>query len=134
VGRKLTLTANGVEEFGRILVRQVRDAAIDSGDRRLDPGRRNRLAMRWAAALTTGTPEEVARTVIMDSVDDAIFYLLLMIDQQVLRLSYTTGEGDVVDLSEEGLGELSGWYMGAWRYRYSEQRFVDDFSEFGPAD
>ena len=128
----------GVEEFGRILVRQVRDAAIGSNDRELEPGRRDPVAKRWAAALTAGTPEEVARTVIMDSVDSAIFYLLQMIDQQVLRLSYMTEEGDVVDLSEEGLGELSGWYMGTgsggWRIRYSEQRFVDDFSDLGGAD
>jgi hypothetical protein len=130
----MTVPTAGIEEFGRILVRQVRDAAIRNGDRRLEPGRRNRVAMRWAAALTTGTPEEIARTVIMDSIDDAIFYVLQMIDQQVLRLSYTTEEGDVVDLSEAGLGELSGWYMGGWRFRYSEQRSVDDFSDLGSAD
>ena len=58
-----TLPTNEVEEFGRILVRQVRDAAIDSCDRALDPSSRDLVAKRWAAALTTGTPEEMARKV-----------------------------------------------------------------------
>ena len=131
-----TLPTNEVEEFGRILVRQVRDAAIDSCDRALDPSSRDPVAKRWAAALATGTPEEMARTVIADSVDVTIFYLLEMIDQGVLRLFCTSEEGKVVDLSEAGLGELAGWYMGSggWRARYSEQRFVDDFSDLGDAD
>jgi hypothetical protein len=132
----MTLPAIEVEEFGRILVRQVRDAAIRSCDLQLDPSSRAPVAMRWAAALATGTPEEIAQTVIPDSVDEVIFYLLQMIDQGVLQLSYTSEEGEVVDLSEVGLGELSGWYMGSggWRARYSEQRFVDDFSDLGGAD
>jgi hypothetical protein len=83
--------------------------------------------------LVSSTPEDAARTVIPDCVDEAIFYLLQAIDQGVLRLSYTDETGEVVDLSKAGLGELSGWYMGSggWRARYSEQRFVDDFADLG---
>src|SRR5690349_11081756 len=132
----MTLPATEIEEFGRNLVRQVRDAAVDSCDRALDQRSRGPVAKRWAAAMTTRTPKEIARTVIADSVDETIFYLLQMIDQGVLQLSYTSAEGEIVDLSEAGLGELSGWYMGSggWRARYSEQRFADDFSDLGNAD
>jgi hypothetical protein len=33
----------------------------------------------------------------------------------------------MVDLTESGDGELGGWFMTAWRQRYSEERFTDDF-------
>jgi hypothetical protein len=57
--------------------------------------------------------------------------LLQAIDQGLLRLSFTSANGEIVDLAEEGLGELSGWYMGSggWRASYSHERFVDDFSD-----
>lgn len=86
--------------------------------------------------LASGTPEDTARTVIPDCIDEVIFYLLQAIDQGVLRLSYTDEAGEVVDLSEAGLGELSSWYMGSqgWRARHSEQRFVDDFADTGGGD
>jgi hypothetical protein len=65
---------------------------------------------------------------IPDCIDDALFYLLYAIDSGTLRLSFTAANGTVVDLSNEGIGELAGWYMGSdgWRRRYSEQRFFDD--------
>lgn len=57
----------------------------------------------------------MARTVIADSVDATIFYLLEMIDQGVLRLFYASEEGKVVHLSEAGLGELAGGdSVAAW--------------------
>ncbi len=89
------------------------------------------MAIRWRQVLARGAPADAARTVIPDCVDEAIFYLLQAIDQGVLRLSYTDEAGEAVNLSEAGLGELSGWYMGSggWRAKHSEQRFVDDFAD-----
>lgn len=125
-----------VDEFGRSLVRWVRDVAIRSCDHQLDANPRAPVAKRWAEALATKAPREVTRTVIADSVDEAIFHLLQAIDQGVLQLSYTTEEGEVINLTQAGLGELSGWYMGSggWRAQFSEQRFVDDFSDLGGGD
>jgi hypothetical protein len=36
-----------------------------------------------------------------------------------------------VELTEDGLGELAGWYMGSggWRAMFSRERFVDDFAD-----
>jgi hypothetical protein len=64
-------------------------------------------------------------------VDETIFYLLQAIDEGSLRIAYTAGNGKVVDLAAEGLGELSGWFMGSegWRAKYSKERFNDDFSD-----
>jgi hypothetical protein len=94
------------------------------------------VANRWREAMATGTPEAIAQAVVPDCADEVVFYLLRAIDEGVLRLSYVSDSGDVVDLSEIGLGELSGWYMGSngWRSQYSDQRFVDDFSDLGGGD
>jgi hypothetical protein len=55
------------------------------------------------------------------------------IDQGSLRLAYTASNGMVVDLTAQGLGELSGWFAGSdgWREMYSNERFVDDLSDSG---
>lgn len=124
------VTTAALDEFARTLVRQVRDAAIRSCDRQLDPAAQSPIATRWAEAFSAG-PTEAVRTAIPDCIDETIFWLLQAIDQGILRLSYTDEAGDVVDLNELGLGELSGWYMGSggWRAQHSEQRFVDDFAD-----
>lgn len=94
------------------------------------------MAVRWAQVLANGAPVDVARSVIPDCVDEAICYMLQAIDQGVLRLSFTDESGEALDLSEAGLGELSGWYTGSggWRAQHSEQRFVDDFADLGGDD
>ena len=62
-----------------------------------------------------------------------MFSLLHAIDQGVLRLKFVSSTGREVDLTEEGKGELSGWYMGSggWRAMFSEERYVDDFADLG---
>jgi hypothetical protein len=120
-----------IEEFAKVLVELVRDASIQSNDRALLPTARYALARRWAKAATEETPANFARVVIPDVVDNTVFYLLQAIDQGSLRLKYTASNGTVVDLSAEGLGELSGWFAGSdgWRELYSNERFVDDLSD-----
>lgn len=123
-----------IEEFAMRLVEHVRDAALSSCDRQLDLSSRSPVGVRWREILRNERDVELVRTVIADCVDETIGYLLVAIDQGLLHLSYTDASGERVDLSEEGLGGLSGWYMGSdgWRQRYSRERFVDDFSEMGP--
>lgn len=69
--------------------------------------------------------------VVPDAVDETVFSLLQAIDQGLLKLKYVSSSGREIDLAEEGLGELSGWYMGSggWRAMFSEERYVDDFSD-----
>jgi len=68
------------------------------------------------------------KTVVPDVVDEAVFSLLRAIDEGALRLKFMSSSGREVDLTEEGLGELAGWYMGSggWRAMFSEERYVDD--------
>jgi hypothetical protein len=120
-----------IEEFARTLVRAVRDSAVQSSDRQLLPTARSPVAKRWAGSANEKAPTDFARVLIPDVVDETIFYLLQAIDQGSLRIAYTAANGKVVDLTAEGLGELSGWFMGSdgWRVKYSKERFTDDFSD-----
>ncbi|WP_437576988.1 hypothetical protein [Sorangium sp. So ce887] len=117
-----------IEEFAKTLVRQVRDSAVRNCDSMLRPDTRSPVAKRWAEARKHGTSPDV---VIPDAIDETIFCLLQAIDQGILRVKFVTSSGKEVDLTQEGLGELSGWYMGSggWRAMYSQERFVDDFAD-----
>lgn len=119
-----------IEEFARILVKEVRDRAIQSCDRQRKQDAASPAAERWKAAANTGDLGTVADLLISDCVDETVFYLLQAIDQGVLRVSFKSSNGVTVDLGAEGAGELSGWYMssGGWR-AYSAERFVDDFAD-----
>ena len=122
-----------IEEFAAALVANIRDAAVRSCDAILQPNANSPVAARWRKAAGVGgaVPPDV---VIPDCVDEVVFHLLNAIDQGVIRLSFQSSTGTVVDLGEEWLGELAGWYMcsGGWRSRYSKERFVDDFADLAP--
>jgi hypothetical protein len=119
-----------IEEFARALVRQVRDASIRSCDGLLQPQASSPVALRWKSV---GAPASHVGVIVPDVVDDTMFSLLHAIDQGVLRLKFVSSTGREVDLTEEGKGELSGWYMGSggWRAMFSEERYVDDFADLG---
>ena len=120
------MATSEIEEFARILIEKVRDAAIQSCDRRLQPNAGGPIAKRWREAMSLGGSEALAKTLIPDVVDDAMFRLLQSIDQGLLKTLFSASDGRIVDLSTEGLGELSGWYMGrGWRDVYSKERFFD---------
>ncbi|KAB2964108.1 MAG: hypothetical protein F9K16_05090 [Thermoanaerobaculia bacterium] len=122
------MPTSGIEEFARLLVQNVRDSAIRSCEILTDPEARSPAALRWRAA---GVRPEKAKVVIPDVVDEAVFCLLNAVDQGLLKVKFMTGAGREVDLTEEGSGELAGWYMGSggWRAMFSEEPFVDDFAD-----
>jgi hypothetical protein len=127
------VTTPELEEFAKILVQRVRDAAIQSNDSCLRPDATHIVAKRWKEAGRNGTLQSIANVLIPDVVDDTVFHLLRAIDQGVLKISFTAPNGKTIDLSKEGLGELGGWYSGgkdSWRAAYSHERFIDDFSDF----
>jgi hypothetical protein len=122
-----------LEEFGKLLVEHVRDAAIQSCDRRRRPDARGAVAARWQKAGGEGGAA-LASTLIPDCVDEAIFYLLNALDQGLIELRFSTRDGKEVALHEDG--ELAGWYTmtEGWVAKYSQERFVDDFADFDPED
>jgi len=115
-----------IEEFAKILVQQVRDAAIRDCDILLQPNAASPRARRWRQ-----TGVESIKGFIPDIVDETVFCLLRAIDQGLLRVKFTSSNGREIDLTEEGLGELAGWYVGGggWREMFAEERHVDDFAE-----
>src|SRR6478736_3766148 len=101
-----------IEEFAKLIVQQVRDAAIQNCDRQLRPEANDPVAKRWRESNNQGNLEAVAKILIPDIVDSALWHLLYAIDQGLLPLSFTASNGKAVDLPKDGLGELGGWYMG----------------------
>jgi hypothetical protein len=115
-------------EFAKILVQHVRDTAIRSCDQRASGNFKSIVAERWKkAAAGHANLDSIAKVLIPDIVDDTLFHLLLAIDQEILRLSFTASDGKTIDLPEDGYGELAGWYPGSegWCEMYSKERFFD---------
>jgi hypothetical protein len=116
-------------EFGKVLVQQVRDVAIKSCDVQLHANNmRSPIAKRWRDAKNSGNIDGFGAMVIQDCVDDTIFYLLEAIDHGFLNISLNMPNGEAINLTAEGLGELSGWYAGEWISKYSNERFSNDIS------
>jgi len=125
------MASDRIEEFAKILVREVRDAAIRSADINSHPDSPNPTAKRWQKAAEGCNLQDIASVIIPDVVDNTLFYLLNAIDYNLLKLSFTSSDRSIVNLSEDGLGELGGWYMGSpgWLADYAKERFVDDFPD-----
>jgi hypothetical protein len=124
-----------IEEFGRLLIQNVRDEAIRCADRTLSDERYGPQAKRWAKEAQTPGAKEFAHAVIPDIVDETLSYLLSAIDNRLLPLSFTASDGTVVDMAEDGYGELSGWLSGAgsgWVDRFSKERYVDYLAHLEP--
>jgi hypothetical protein len=118
-----------IQEFARILMQHVRDAAIRECDMLARLGGRAVVTERWRKAAGTGNPEILLKEAIPDIVDSAIGQLLYAIDEGWLHLFYKAGNGKVIDLNKGDRGELVGWLgggPGGWTVTYSKERFVDD--------
>jgi len=124
----MKMPSQEIEEFARTLVQRVRDTAIRNCDALLQSQAGSPAAHRWRGLNATSS---VLSVVIPDAVDETVFGVLQAIDQGLLRLVYVSSSGREVDLTAEGQGELSGWYMGSggWRAMFSAERFVDDFTD-----
>jgi hypothetical protein len=131
IREELPMPERAVNEFAELLVRHVRDVAIQSCDLQLLPHSETPVAKRWRRAAVPFDGKVPPQVVIPDCVDETIFAFLRAIDQGLLRLSFTAESGEVVDLAKEGRGELAARYIssGGWRAKYSKERFFDDFAD-----
>jgi hypothetical protein len=121
------VTAPETEEFGELLVRLVRDGAIAQGNLTIAPHAKGPMPERWRNLVANvASNTELIREIIPDCVDDCLAELLRAIDHEHLHLLFLTGDGKLVDLVEEGRGELEGWLLGldGWVTTFSQQRFV----------
>jgi hypothetical protein len=111
-----------LEEFAKILVRDVRDASIVESDLTLRPVEKGPIAKQWREALQTGDPEHIVKTIIPDVVDCTISRLLWAIDDGALELIFKTSTGKTLNLAKDLSDELVGWYEDEWRKTLSNQR------------
>jgi hypothetical protein len=116
-----------LEEFANVLIEHVRDRAIQNADMLLRGEAQGPTARRWQSAGVQDAKGFVSEIAIPDVVDDTIFFILNAIDQESLHLVFVQRNGQKFDLTEDGLGELGGWFMGEWRSR-SKERFANDFA------
>jgi hypothetical protein len=117
-------------EFAKLIVQNVRDSAIKSCDSQLYGHNINApMAKRWRDEKNAGNIEKFGQMIIPDAVDEAIFYIFQAIDEGFFNLSLTAPNGKVINLTAEGLGELSGWYIGEWRQEFSKERYHNDFPD-----
>ena len=117
-------------EFAKLLVQNVRDSAIKSCDNQLHAqNMKAPMAKRWRDLREKGTTEEFAEMIISDCVDETLFYFFRAIDEGFFNISLNAPNGKSIDLTTGGLGELSGWYAGEWRYKYSNERSTNDFPD-----
>lgn len=129
------MTTPEIEEFAKMLVMHVRDNAIRSCDLCIRVDSANPIAERWRSQFQDAVSRKNLEAVISDCIDLTVSSLLSAIDQGLLPLSFRASSGRMIDLENEGFGELSGWFMGSggWRSLYSKERFFDDFSDMtGP--
>jgi hypothetical protein len=107
---------------------QVRDASVHDCDGTLQVDAGGPVAERWR---NSGASPSELKVLVPDVVDETVFNLLNAIDGGELRLKFVSSSGREIDLTEEGKGELGGWYMGSggWRALFSTERYVDDFAD-----
>lgn len=115
--------------FGQRLVAHCRDASVWAAELPLKSTSESRRDKRWTSAAISAGGVVPPSVVIPDSVDTALSYLLIAIDQEMLGMSFSTARGESVYLPEDGQSELSGWYGGAWRTWYSKER-IEDLDDF----
>lgn len=125
---EMPMPRRAIEELGELLVRHVRDVAIQSCDKQLEPQSETATAKRWRRAANAFDGQVPAQVLIPDCVDEAIVAFLRAIDQGLLRLSFVTDNGETVDPAKEGRGELAGRYLArdGWRAKYSKERIGED--------
>lgn len=117
------------DEFAKLLVHFVRDAAIKSCDLQLHTANLNSpIAKRWRESLDSGNFKKFAEMLIADCTDEVIFHLLNSIDQGVFNIMFKSSDGKELSFStNDYAGELAGWYSGEWRFDLSEERTYNDF-------
>ena len=117
-------------EFAEKLIKNVRDNTIRSCDSQLSKESNSPVAKRWRELADSGKLEELQRTLITNCIDDTLFHLLEAIDNKKLNISYLSNNGENINLSEKGLGELSGSYASNdWIEQFTDERFSDDFDD-----
>jgi hypothetical protein len=120
-----------ITEFAKLLIAHVRDMAISELDISLRPSANDPRTRRWRQDIKGEKMNKIQFEMIPDCVDCTLFHFLNAIDQGLLKISFTSKTGAVIDLTKHGESEMAGEFMGAdgWRLEYSEERVNNDFED-----
>jgi hypothetical protein len=123
-----------LDRFADLLIRHVRDRAIEVCDRHAAGIMRGPSGRRWRAVLQQPAPDAIVE-LIPDIVDEVLFELLNAIDNELVPLAWLCSDGNVVTLEELGLGEMAGRHAGGdWPKRFSSKRWTDQVPDLGLED
>lgn len=132
MGWNMSSAEPSIDDFAALLIREVRDEAIDACDSLLSGHTRGVRADRWNETLTSENTADTLAELIPDIVDQVLFNLLDAVDNERLQLAWKPDGTSWIDLSVLGRGEMGGWVMsgkGGWIDRFSAKRFVDPFPD-----
>lgn len=120
-----------LERFASDLMKFVRDRAIDNCDLLVSGRAKGPDGERWMTLANDSEARAAVQELLPDIVDATIFEFLNAIDNDELPLLWRQTDGSVIDLSELGLGEMGGWFMGSpsWRSQFSERRYFDPLAD-----
>lgn len=121
---------NELEEFASAFINLVRDKAIRECDSKLQPKAETVITKRWKSALSFKNPEDIIRLLIPDIVDGTLACLLRALDLGQIELTFKCHSGTTFNLTNDGAGELVGWYMGGedgWITSFSKERFNNNW-------
>ena len=116
-----------LHDFGELLMRSVRDPAIEACDKLAVGHMLGPDGERWRQLLSDPEVRHALAELIPDIVDQTLFQLLLACDNSLVPLAFRAEDGSCQTLADVGRGEMAGWLMGSpgWRHRFSAQRFFD---------
>src|SRR5512132_4052161 len=117
-----------LDRFAEALIEGVRDPAIAQCDVLADGRIRGPRGDRWRELTNATDVRQALHELIPEIVDETLFRLLDMIDNDSLPIAWRTSDGTFAPLYDLGMSETAGWYVGSpgWRHAHARQRFTDD--------
>ncbi len=114
-------------EFSKKIVELIRDVTIQECITFYiaDPANKKRYEHWYKLQSNFNVPKELITKLVFDCVDRTISTFLNKIDNDEISFLYRTDTGRIINLYDEGVSELLGYYLEDWRRELSKYDFID---------
>ena len=115
--------SNKLEEFGELLMKEVRDESIEKFEMIMDGkmfAAENLVITEWLKKFNREDVKFI-RKIIIEAIDNTIFNLLVMIEEQKKSLDVIYDNDSIRDLSAEGLN-FEIFSDDGWIYKFSKYK------------